>query len=1101
MSRIFLSILLSSILVLPVFAEGGPVQYNPADVCAGACPPNLSPWNGDPVNWTAMPPALMTFARAGSGIIGNYFYTFGAGPSNVATALAFNLVTETWETSTPPQMGRNNWQGVVVDGSLYLVGGYVPAYINSFQKFTPVGGGPGGIWEHKAPYPRPACGVACGWDRGNYIYAAGGNPISSQAYRYDIAADRWSPIAPLPAATSYCGGAWVEGHFHVLGGIETPTGHVAYDPLTNTWSNRAPLPAQVHFTCFNVTENDHIGEQPTRIFLVGGGGGYGIWPATNNVFIYDPMSNSWSAENPLPLALGLISARYAGEGVVICAGGYSEYVYYDNTCRGTDFPLNINFSAPASPTGFAVVHHQLQLRASLSWTNPTVMVSGSPLTDLDSARIYRGDSLIHTLTNVQIGQPSNWSDDNLPAAGMYEYSVICYNDSGRGQPAEASAWIGLDTPGAPGGVSAVPDTGGAMLCVITWNEPLNGAHGGYWLAGSWNGQKIYRNGVEIADLPGSNTAYTDAPAAPNWYTFGVAYYNSSGTGLTGNAPEVYVGGRLSGEFDVGGGLNHFPDVISAASSINNMGVAGPVVFNVYPGTYPGEILLDNVPGASRDNTVTFSGVSGPGGQRPIVTNISGHGFCLLGVSYFIIEGFEFTQCGGYGGIYTGYNAVSGDSSHHILISGNYFHDMVVDYNQYCYECHHITLCGNEVDGGSHGFYVRCCPHSQVYNNMIYGQTYCGFKIYGSANSRCCYNSIYSQGYFTFLFSSNNDNSVVVNNVFWNCSSEGRAAQYSEYPLLHDYNCLYAPDGYVALCGNSRWCRTLLELQAVSGQEAHSVSANPRWVSLTDLHLTSVSPCLEAGAPIHSITDDFDGELRDRDTPCMGCDELVCALRITLTPHNPPIVIPAGGGIFQFDAEVQNAGDSAISFDAWTEVILPGGAHLAPLILRSGLLILAGQIVTRAASQLVPAAAPPGEYTYIGSVGIYPGTITDADSFRFSKLVVEGSANHNRGWETCGWFDEEKSQFTAHDSQSTVLSSIPNPFNQRTVISFQLSAAGEVKLTIHNITGREAAVLVNGHLPLGFHEIAFEGRDLSSGVYFARMEAGGEKWVRKLLLVK
>ena len=87
------------------------------------------------------------------------------------------------------------------------------------------------------------------------------------------------------------------------------------------------------------------------------------------------------------------------------------------------------------------------------------------------------------------------------------------------------------------------------------------------------------------------------------------------------------------------------------------------------------------------------------------------------------------------------------------------------------------------------------------------------------------------------------------------------------------------------------------------------------------------------------------------------------------------------------------------------------------------------------------------------------------------------------------------------SEFALLSAYPNPFNQRTDIRYQLQAASHVKLAVYDITGREVASLVNGHLSAGRHEFAFDATELASGVYFAMLEAGGVKQVRKLLLVK
>lgn len=60
----------------------------------------------------------------------------------------------------------------------------------------------------------------------------------------------------------------------------------------------------------------------------------------------------------------------------------------------------------------------------------------------------------------------------------------------------------------------------------------------------------------------------------------------------------------------------------------------------------------------------------------------------------------------------------------------------------------------------------------------------------------------------------------------------------------------------------------------TGQDANSVSGDPRFTSNTDLHIppTELSPVNNAGTPIAGITTDFDGDARDVTTPDIGADE-------------------------------------------------------------------------------------------------------------------------------------------------------------------------------------------------------------------------------------
>ncbi|MCB1184178.1 carbohydrate-binding protein [bacterium] len=83
---------------------------------------------------------------------------------------------------------------------------------------------------------------------------------------------------------------------------------------------------------------------------------------------------------------------------------------------------------------------------------------------------------------------------------------------------------------------------------------------------------------------------------------------------------------------------------------------------------------------------------------------------------------------------------------------------------------------------------------------------------------------------------------------------------------------------------------------------------------------------------------------------------------------------------------------------------------------------------------------------------------------------------------------------------------PNPFNPSTTIAFEIGAAGPVRVTVFDARGRAVRVLADGRLPVGRHEIAWDGRDgegrtLGSGVYFYRLEAGGAARIGKMVLVK
>ncbi len=79
---------------------------------------------------------------------------------------------------------------------------------------------------------------------------------------------------------------------------------------------------------------------------------------------------------------------------------------------------------------------------------------------------------------------------------------------------------------------------------------------------------------------------------------------------------------------------------------------------------------------------------------------------------------------------------------------------------------------------------------------------------------------------------------------------------------------------------------------------------------------------------------------------------------------------------------------------------------------------------------------------------------------------------------------------------------PNPFNPTTNIEFTIPATGQATLIVFNAIGQEVATLFDGIAEAGeYHQTKFDGKNLSSGMYFARLTFEGKSQIRKLLLAK
>ena len=84
---------------------------------------------------------------------------------------------------------------------------------------------------------------------------------------------------------------------------------------------------------------------------------------------------------------------------------------------------------------------------------------------------------------------------------------------------------------------------------------------------------------------------------------------------------------------------------------------------------------------------------------------------------------------------------------------------------------------------------------------------------------------------------------------------------------------------------------------------------------------------------------------------------------------------------------------------------------------------------------------------------------------------------------------------------------PNPFNPATTIKYALPQAADVELTIYNVLGQPIRTLVAEHQSAGRYAVEWDaandsGHSLAAGMYFYRLEAGGEfRETKKMLLLK
>ncbi len=84
----------------------------------------------------------------------------------------------------------------------------------------------------------------------------------------------------------------------------------------------------------------------------------------------------------------------------------------------------------------------------------------------------------------------------------------------------------------------------------------------------------------------------------------------------------------------------------------------------------------------------------------------------------------------------------------------------------------------------------------------------------------------------------------------------------------------------------------------------------------------------------------------------------------------------------------------------------------------------------------------------------------------------------------------------------IANSYPNPFNPSAIIAFDLPNAGNVRVMVYDILGKQVANLADNYFSAGHHELQFTpAQQVSSAIYFYRIIAGEEATVGKMIFLK
>jgi N-acetylneuraminic acid mutarotase len=296
-----------------------------------------------------------------------------------------------WTTATPSPIARFEANGVVVAGAVWVMGGFtssslevtrrVDIYDPAADSWRPgpdlpgaethiavvtsggdviVAGGFSGrfeggpsattaaVWRWRAATGAwtaapalPSAGAGFSWALvGTTLHLAGGlaadGLTDADVHQvWDLAgAPEWTAAAPLPTGRNHGGGASSGNLFYALAGrhgwneISGDVADVdAFDPAEGTWRACAPIPsARSEIGASTSTLADG------RILVVGGSLPY-IMPS-DEVFLYDPVSDAWSTLPPLPEKRKGAVALPVGDRIVVTTGSPTSTDPTDTTFVG-----------------------------------------------------------------------------------------------------------------------------------------------------------------------------------------------------------------------------------------------------------------------------------------------------------------------------------------------------------------------------------------------------------------------------------------------------------------------------------------------------------------------------------------------------------------------------------------------------------------------------------------------------------------------------------------------------------------------------------------------------------------------------------------------
>jgi len=185
-------------------------------------------------------------------------------------------------------------------------------------------------WLTGAVCPSPASlGAGVGYSRNDsgWVFSIAGQANLTVVTKYNVRADSWSTVAPVPIGLDRFGACVLKDSIYVVGGANTSSTYGAqvykYDINANTWVTRASLPGTLGW-------NKVTGYQDSLIYCAGG---YNGTATTSQVLLYNANSNTWRTATSLPSVIMGGAFSRIGD-TLVYAGGSTDAAVVATTYVG-----------------------------------------------------------------------------------------------------------------------------------------------------------------------------------------------------------------------------------------------------------------------------------------------------------------------------------------------------------------------------------------------------------------------------------------------------------------------------------------------------------------------------------------------------------------------------------------------------------------------------------------------------------------------------------------------------------------------------------------------------------------------------------------------